>query len=128
VSDPSSLSNQELDDLRKHVDPQAAVGRREKRTSERFAYPVVAAVAPYGAWGVPKNEMFREVRCYDISRGGVSFLLSAPPNFKSAVVRLGTSPDLIHMLVRVMHCTLHDEARKEYLVGCQFVQRLKALS
>jgi hypothetical protein len=127
ASGPSILSNQELDNIRKNLDPQVAVGCREKRTSERLAYSMVASVAPYSHEGLPTQEMFLEVRCHDISAGGVSFFLPIPPNFQFAIVALGRSPDIIYIMVRVTHCTPHDDVRKEYLVGCHFLERVQGL-
>jgi hypothetical protein len=122
VSGPAILNNQELDEVRKNLDPQVVAGGREQRTCERFTYPMVASVAPYDHGGQPSQAMFLEVRCHDISTGGLSFFVPVPPNFKFAIVALGRSPNVIYMLVRVMHCTPYDGMRKRYLVGCLFLE------
>ena len=96
----------------------------EQRKGPREAYPVIQLAAPYADSRMPTEEMFREVRCHDISTGGISFFLPHPPDFEYAVVGLGTPPEVTYLTVRVMHHSPYAGATKGYLIGCRFLGRV----
>jgi hypothetical protein len=118
------LSPQEIDDIYTAYGVKAGGSDAERRTSERRPYPAIQWLAPYGAWGLPTMDMFREIRCHDLSQGGVSFFLPRPPQFHFAVIGLGKQPDITYLLVRILYSKEYTGGRKEYLVGCCFVQRV----
>ncbi len=68
--------------------------------------------------------MFKEIRCHDISQGGVSFFLPRPPEFDFAVVGLGKGSDLTYFLFRVTYCKENSEAKNGCLVGGRFLRRV----
>lgn len=121
------LSRDEIDAISKTCEEAGATEPKdERRTSDRSAYPAYQPLAPYGEWGLPKRHMFCEVRCHDISCGGISFFLARPPAFRFAVIGLGKSPNLNYFLIRAIHCVEYTGEKKEYLVGCCFLQRVKS--
>jgi hypothetical protein len=101
------------------------VQRKERRTSERHAYPVVQMLAPCNAIRLPEEDAFREVRCHDISRGGFSFLWSKPPDFEFVVVSLGNGSDRISLTARVVRSSPSPGLQDEFLVCCEFLDRVK---
>ncbi len=75
---------------------------------------------------LPHPKSFREVQCHDISAGGFSFLLQAPPDHTSFVVALGTPPALIYMSARVTHAKpIEVDGRPMFLVGCAYAGRIE---
>ena len=105
--------------------PQAVADFHERRTSNRWSYPAVQPLAPYGHWGFPNAEMFQYVQCHDLSTGGISFLLPSPPTFEFAVVGLGGVDQLQYFVVQKIYCRQCDSPEKQYLVGCRFLQRIR---
>jgi hypothetical protein len=74
---------------------------------------------------MPLSKDFFEVRCANISSGGMAFYLDAPPHFDNLVVALGAAPNVAHFtacVVRVEETTLDGKAA--YLVGCRFTGRV----
>ncbi len=116
------LTQQELDGI--YQTCGAAPLPSERRTSDRWPFPETQMLGPYGSWGLPKRHMFCEVRCFDLAQGGVSFLLPRPPAFEFAVIGLGKRPDLTYVLVRMVHFREYNNEKKQYLVGCRFLQRV----
>ena len=97
----------------------------ERRASSRWAYPAVQPIAPYGHWGFPKTEMFKYVRCHDLSTGGVSFLLQGLPKFEFAVIGLGPAEQRKFFVIRVIYRREFKPGTNDYLVGCEFVERIR---
>jgi len=95
-----------------------------RRSWERMPYPTLQPLGPYGSWGLPKKEMFFDVRCHDISRGGISFFLPEPPEFQLAVMALGRTGGLKHFFVRILYTKEHPGPSKDFLVGACFLRRL----
>ena len=119
------LSSEEVEEILNAGELKSAVRTAEHRAHQRWPYPTTQWMAPYGPWGFPAKGMFQPVRCYDISRGGISFFLPRPPNFQFAVVTVGTPSELTYLLVRVVHHSKHDAAAgQQYLVGCLFLRRV----
>lgn len=106
--------------------PQAAPKRgAERRTSQRKLFPYRQQIAPFDDGIVPPRHTFAQVRCWDISAGGISFLLDEPPPYKRVVVVLGGSATEVLMsadVVRVIE--LVEEDVNGYLVGCRFTGKL----
>ena len=119
------LSDDELDGAFAGCSREAVADFHERRSSNRWSYPAVQPLAPYGHWGFPNAEMFQQVRCHDLSTGGVSFLLPAPPTFEFAVIGLGVAPQFQYFVVQKVYCRRSDSTEGQYLVGCQFLQRIK---
>ena len=119
------LSDDELSGAFAGCSPQAVADFHERRSSNRWLYPAVQPLAPYGHWGFPHAEMFQYVRCHDLSTGGVSFFLLEPPTFEFAVIGLGVAPQFQYFVIQKAYCRRCDSMERQYLVGCQFLQRIK---
>jgi len=118
------LSHQEIDRLYESSGIEALPSPAERRHSQRWPFPETQLLGPCGSWGLPKIYMFCEVRCHDLSQSGVSFFLPRPATFEQAVIGLGKQPNITYLLVRLTHCKEHAGEKKQYLVGCQFLNRV----
>jgi CheY-like chemotaxis protein len=109
-----------------HLKP-AAPATVERRSVERQPYLKTELLAACSPGELPSPSMFREVVCHEICTTGISFFLPRPPGFQLAVITLGKSTDKISMLIRVVHCTEHDDTgHQRYLVGGQFERRVSS--
>ena len=122
MKDSLVLSQQEIDGIYKTCGSDALPD--ERRKSGRWPFPEIQLLGPYGTWGLPKKQMFCEVRCFDLAQGGISFFLPRPPVFEFAVIGLGKRPDITYLLIRLVHCREYVDGKKQYLVGCRFLQRV----
>jgi hypothetical protein len=106
--------------------PGAGKPDQERRQSKRMSYACAAMVANYHPPGIPSKDSFWTVRCRDLSRGGVSFYSPTKPSASTMVVSLGSSHTLSCLLAcRVVYCAyVGDAAQPQYLVGCEFMERL----
>jgi diguanylate cyclase (GGDEF)-like protein len=97
----------------------------ERRRFPRSPLRATHFVAPYANGQVPTARMFREVMCEDVSEGGFSYFDEAAPVVPDLVVELGTSPNLIYLAARVVHCTsIGTPTAPRYKIGCRFSGRL----
>jgi hypothetical protein len=93
--------------------------------TQRFVYSAKQYVAPCHDGVLPLADSFEQVRCNDLSSGGVSFLSARAPDYQSVVVSVGTAPHLIFILAQVQHQhVVPTEEGQQYLVGCRFIERL----
>jgi len=92
------------------------------RTSKRWGFSAIQAIAPCDADTLPSRKDFRPVRCYDLSTGGVALVLLKKPDFEHAVVALGIAPNLTHVVVRVIH---QRPAATGFIVGCRFIRKVE---
>jgi len=118
------FSRQEIEEFHAACGFEALNDPVERRTSERWLYPETQLIGAYGVWGLPPRQIFRAVRCHDISKGGVSFFLPRPPAFELAVIEVGKQPIIDYLLMQLVHYGEQVDAEKLYLVGCQFVERV----
>jgi PAS domain S-box-containing protein len=103
-------------------DPAKRVNRR---TSQRKLFPYRQQIAPYDNGIIPPRSKFDQVRCWDISAGGISFLLEEPPKFKTLVVVLGSGAGEVLMAADVVRVNeLDQDDVTGYLVGCRFKGKL----
>lgn len=114
-----------------HVSAEAAFDNvaapeRDRRQSRRMPYACTAIVAAYLPPDIPPRESFWTVRCRDLSRGGVSFYSPIKPSASSLVISLSSMRSLNLLLAcRVVYCAyVGDQGQPQYLVGCEFVERL----
>jgi hypothetical protein len=98
----------------------------EKRRDKRWPYRVMQFVAFHDVHEQPSKLMLQSVRCHDISLGGISFYLDAPPPRQNCTIILGRSPELIYVRARVVHSEKSEVSRGEWVVGCEFVTKLEA--
>lgn len=120
--DVASSSSQWLmpDDLKLGETP-------DRRRHDRRPFQCIQMVAPCLEGKLPKLSHFRDVRCYDISPGGFSFLLGTRPSFEDLVAAFGANNSRLYLRARVRHVTpITFENRKVLLVGCEYVGRVRA--
>jgi hypothetical protein len=113
---------QELDRKADH----AGEIKRDRRRQPRRPFPSHELIAPYvdGQWPAPGA--FRQVRCHDISPGGIAFLLPKLPEYKSIVVALGIAPNVTYLAARITHTnTFQADGQPMFLIGCRFTGRLE---
>lgn len=125
MKDSLVISQQELEGIYTSAGSDALPGQAERRTAVRWPFSEMQLLGPYGSWGLPRRHMFKEIRCHDISQGGVSFFLPGRPDFDFAVVGLGKRPNLTYFLLRVTYCKENADAKNGCLVGGRFLQRVK---
>ncbi len=97
----------------------------DKRSSPRREYSYFQRIAPILENRLPTDDQFQRVACCDISAGGLSYLLEAPPGYEEVVISLGTPPNdgkIIAKIVRVLEKEVNGQAM--FQVGCQFVGRM----
>jgi hypothetical protein len=122
----------------------------ELRDQKRHPFPVLHRIAPRHDVKLPNEQDFFQVKCYDMSAAGVSFLLAGPPSFERLVFAFVVSPEATHYFgaevvhvtpVRVSHSgsleRIEEEpsqpkrarffassGRRMFLVGCRMTERL----
>jgi hypothetical protein len=95
---------------------------RRKRERRDFRY--LQWAAPCQEDTLPDRRSFRQVRCSDISRGGMSYYTDRPPLDEFLVVGLGTSKETIWLRCKVANCVRVDEDKGAFRIGCEFIERL----
>jgi PAS domain S-box-containing protein len=100
---------------------------RDRREHERRPYQCIQMVAPCVDGKLPSLDQFREVRCYDISPAGFSFLLTTPPTFEELVATFGlASSARLYLRAIIRHVTpIQYEGRKVLLIGCEYIGRVR---
>ena len=115
--------DQRVAELRQAITDARVPQKMERRTSERYAYPTIQMAAPCGIAGALGESAFRPVRCHDISRGGISFVWPAQPDFAEVIVRLSEGPGSVCLKSRVLRCIPVADPHDGFLVCCQFLER-----
>jgi len=93
---------------------------QERRHHARHPYSVNQSFAPVVNGKMPSREMFRPMRCRDISLGGISFYWPREPEFTEIVIELGTTDDKRYVRAKVLGCIVADPQLPEYIVRCKF--------
>jgi len=75
----------------------------ERRGRRRHPFWAIQRIAPGNGARVPQDSEFFEVRCFDLSRTGFSFLLSGPPAFDTVVVELGGPCQGTYVAGQIVH-------------------------
>jgi PAS domain S-box-containing protein len=99
---------------------------KEARRSSRVGFQYRQRIASMTGEGIPSEDEYFEVKCKDISCGGISFYLDDRPDFKLLMVGLGCPPRLAYIsakVVRVAEETVGGRTR--WLVGCRFLGRIE---
>src|SRR5487761_736045 len=92
----------------------------------RHPFRDLQKIAGYKLGGpLPTAREFQQVRCYDLSVRGISFLSSTRPDYQALVVRLGSPPDARYMISSIANVAvvMHGD-EQVFRVGCTFVSRL----
>lgn len=100
----------------------------ERRRTKRLPYASLGMVAPYDGLDMPPDNLFWIIQCRDLSRGGVGFYSPIKPSTPNLVVSLGVVGGVSCVIAcRVVHCSqVYTQGASQYLVGCEFLQRLDA--
>ncbi len=114
-----------LQTLQKMMGAAGRPGAAERRRARRYSYPATQLLAPYDHGGLPTADQFREVRCQDISTGGIAFYWPTEPDFDDLVIQLGTRRSPIFVTARVTSMRPSGEPTGELLIGCQFTGRVQ---
>lgn len=98
----------------------------ERRQTKRLPYASLGMVAPYDGLEMPPDNLFWIIQCRDLSRGGVGFYSPIKPSTQNLVVSLGVVGGVSCVIAcRVVHCSqVYTQGASQYLVGCEFLQRL----
>lgn len=100
----------------------------ERRRHQRQPFACLRRVAAYDGVSFPTEGDFCDVRCRDLSAGGVSFLIQDRPPSGLLAIDLAGSAQAAPCLVaaRVVHCEgMSGVSGAWCLVGCAFVKRLR---
>lgn len=98
----------------------------ERRRKPRRSYPYIQMVAPVLNGVMPATDMFKAMRCKDISAGGFSFLSPVEPDYEQCVAAFGVAPTLTYLMARVVHAKpINVEGDSLYVVGCQYTGRIE---
>lgn len=103
----------------------AHVAFEDRRVSQRRPFPIMQRVAPYDGIKLTDGNAFVDVRCEDLSQGGISFQWRTRPQYKHVVVELKMADRCIYFAAKVIHATPIDE--RTFRVGCQFIARVGAV-
>jgi hypothetical protein len=122
---PSALSDEQFQAIEETLPPLPAGIGKERRTSERRSFPTIQLMAPYDGRTAPTQNDFGPVRCYDISRGGISFLWPEPPTFQHAVIGLESTLGRVWLKANVVRHLPIAGLRGEFLVCCRFLGRVE---
>jgi hypothetical protein len=98
--------------------------KADRRRNERRPFPYKQCLAPMFTGEMPTPEMFREVRCQDLSSQGFSFRTPEIPDYQQLIVAFGKHGNLIYLTAEIVHITpITSEGRDMYLVGCRYIGR-----
>lgn len=102
----------------------SATAGNNRRRSQRRIFPFYQRVAPYRG-KLPAEHEFFQVRCSDISSGGVSFILDQQPEYHEVIIELGQGNRTTRIRAEIVRMVpIEQEGQPVYLLGCQFVERL----
>ena len=98
----------------------------DRRKQPRRRFSRIQSIAPMVEGRFPSPDSFREIQCRDLTAGGFSFVLPAPPDFTQMVVALGTEENVKYLTAEVAHTTkLQQDGAVAYLVGGRFTGRIE---
>ena len=63
--------------------------------------------------------------CHDLSTGGISFVHKGTPKFEFGVIGLGPAEERKFFVVHIVYRREFKAGTNEYLVGCEFVERIR---
>jgi len=101
--------------------------KSQRRSRERHPFPCDQSVAFLINQRMPFAKEFEQVRCRDLSEGGVSFYYDEPPLCNQLVLGLGLENHPSYFLCDVRHWSRVRGAPAAYCIGCKFVRRVTLL-
>jgi hypothetical protein len=104
----------------------AASTALDRRNRSRQTYRILQWMAPCREGELPDPGTFRQVRCHDISCGGISYYSKEPPLEKFLVFFLRAGERGIYVQARVANCVHVIEGQQAtFRIGCEFLTRLQ---
>ncbi len=98
----------------------------ERRAWPRYAFGSLQEIAEVVDGKMPHRNAFEVVHCVDLSRTGLAFYRTTPPQHDSLVVALGNSPDPTYLAARIVRTSQRTrQGQVSFLVGCQFTGRVQ---
>jgi hypothetical protein len=99
--------------------------RRNRRRSPRQPYRYVQPITTLPDRAAQDLIALCEVECDDISGGGISLILDAPPEFEKFIIALGRGAHRVRLGAKVVNVRPAErDGRQVFLVGCEFLNRL----
>ena len=120
----NDMPNPVINDIIEGLSQTVVPDRNGRRAAERFDCLADQAVAPYDGTHLPTSDLFQQVQCRDLSRGGISFLWPHFPEFKRFIIKVAVSNRPMCFDARVVHCQSLNDADNRVLVGCKFLDRV----
>jgi hypothetical protein len=106
-----------------YIPHEALAGRRGEA---RFTFNASQRVAACAMDKLPTLDEFVEVRCYDLSRKGFSYLVPHPPAYDFIVAELTLPSQRVYLRARVAHITgMTVDGKFMFQVGCEFTGRVQ---
>jgi hypothetical protein len=97
-----------------------------RRHRSRQNYRILQWMAPCREGEMPDPGSFRQVRCHDVSCGGISYYSKEPPLEKFLVFFLRIGERGIYVQARVANCMqVIDGQQTTFRIGCEFLTRLE---
>lgn len=112
-----------LDEIVQQLQDAKTRGWSERRKSARKSFGASQLLAPFYK-RMPTFEMFRPVKCYDISTTGIAFYWPETPDFRKAIIGLGVAPRLTFLGMQVIRHSPVEGQSPAVIVGCEFIDRV----
>ncbi len=98
----------------------------DRRHRSRQNYRILQWMAPCREGELPDPGSFRQVRCHDVSCGGISYYSKEPPLEKFLVFFLRIGDRGVYVQARVANCMQVIEGKQTtFRIGCEFLNRLE---
>jgi PAS domain S-box-containing protein len=108
---------------RKDGRPSAQV-EQDRRRMKRRPFPYKQILAPMISGQIPSSDMFREMRCRDLSSQGFSYFTPNIPDYQQLIVAFGKQGNLIHLTAEIVHVSPSTVDGKDvFVVGCRYTGR-----
>ena len=118
IDDGTFHARQRADDERSHS--------LDRRNRSRQTYRILQWMAPCREGELPDPGSVRQVRCHDLSCGGISYYSKEPPLEKFLVFFLRAGERGMYVQARVANCMHVVEGQGPmFRIGCEFINRLQ---
>lgn len=112
-----------LDEIVAQLHDAKTRGWVERRKSTRKSFGAAQLLAPFYR-RMPTLEMFRPVKCYDISTTGIAFYWPETPDFRKAIIGLGAAGRMTFLGMQVVRHSPVEGQEPLVIVGCEFIDRV----
>jgi PAS domain S-box-containing protein len=98
--------------------------KQDRRRMKRRPFPYKQILAPVVSGRMPSPEMFREVRCQDLSSQGFSYYAPDIPDYQQLIVAFGKKGSLIYLTAEIVHVSPSTvDGEDMFVVGCRYTGR-----